>query len=41
MNTGGATAKDVRELILYIKRKVNEKFGVELAEEVRFIGEFE
>ena len=41
LNTGGATAKDVRELILYIKRKVNEKFGVELAEEVRFIGEFE
>jgi len=34
VNTGGATAKDVRELMRQVKEKVYEKFGVELEPEV-------
>ena len=40
VNKGGATAKDVLELIEYIKNTVREKFGVELTPEVRLVGEF-
>ncbi len=40
INTGGATAKDVLELIEYIKKTVDEKFGVMLEPEIKMIGEF-
>lgn len=39
INTGGATASDVLELIGYVQRKVKDKFGVELEPEIRLIGE--
>jgi UDP-N-acetylenolpyruvoylglucosamine reductase len=38
-NKGKATAKDVIELITYIKKEVKRQFGVELKEEVLFVGE--
>jgi UDP-N-acetylmuramate dehydrogenase len=38
INLGGATAKDVRELIEHIRRTVKDKHGVELQPEVKFIG---
>ncbi|MDD6736302.1 MAG: UDP-N-acetylmuramate dehydrogenase [Clostridiales bacterium] len=40
INTGGATAADVKELIEYIQMKVKEKFGVELKTEVKMLGDF-
>lgn len=40
VNVGGATAKDVRELIDYVKKDVKQKYGVELEPEVKFVGEF-
>ena len=39
INTGDATAKDVLELIEYIKNKVFEKFNVKIKEEIKLIGE--
>jgi UDP-N-acetylmuramate dehydrogenase len=39
INTGGATANDVRQLIAHAKRVVNDRFGVELRPEVEEIGE--
>lgn len=39
VNTGGATAKDVLDLIEYIQKNVEEKFGVKLEPEVRLTGE--
>ena len=39
VNTGGATAQDVLNLISEVKRRVNENYGVELSPEVRIIGE--
>lgn len=39
INKGGASAKDVLELISLVQTKVQEKFGVELHTEVRIIGE--
>ena len=38
VNEGGATAADVRELIQIAKDKVYKKFGVELEEEIQYIG---
>ena len=38
INTGGATAKDVKALINHIIQTVQEKFGVTLEPEIRFIG---
>ena len=38
VNTGGATAHDVRELIGYLTAKVYEAYGIELTPEVRFLG---
>ncbi|MBE7061815.1 MAG: UDP-N-acetylmuramate dehydrogenase [Clostridiales bacterium] len=35
-----ATATDVYHLILHVKEKVNELFGIELKEEVEYVGEF-
>jgi len=40
INTGQANAKDVVKLIKVIKKKVKEKFGVRLEEEIQMIGEF-
>lgn len=40
INTGGATAGDVRALMDYVISTVKEKFGVTLEPEVRFLGEF-
>lgn len=39
VNVGGATAQEVLHLIAYVQRVVQEKFGVYLESEVRFIGE--
>ena len=38
VNTGGATAADVRALIEHVRRVVEERFGVKLEEEVKLIG---
>lgn len=40
VNKGGATARDVLELIQEVQKRVHEKFGVELETEVKFLGEF-
>ena len=40
VNTGGATAEDVRTLMQHVIQAVYEKFGVTLEPEVRFLGEF-
>ena len=39
INTGNATAKDIINLINYVKEKVYEKFGKTIEEEVKIIGE--
>lgn len=39
VNTGDATAKDILDLINYIKYRVNEVYKVELSSEVELIGE--
>lgn len=38
INTGNATAEDVIMLASYVKQQVRDKFGVELTEEVQYIG---
>lgn len=40
VNTGDATAKDVRELMNHVIQVVHEKYGVTLEPEVRFLGDF-
>lgn len=40
INTGDATAKDVRQLMADVRNIVHEKFGVTLEPEVKFLGEF-
>ena len=40
INTGGATASDVRELMKKVQDRVWEKFQVRLEPEVRFLGDF-
>jgi UDP-N-acetylmuramate dehydrogenase len=40
VNRGDATAQDIRELTGIIKKRVLERFGVELQEEVMFVGEW-
>ena len=40
VNTGDAKACDVLDLIKHIKKTVFDKFGVELYEEVKLVGEF-
>ena len=40
INTGNATAADVKALILHIQKTVRERFGIELETEVRRAGEF-
>ncbi|HSX16258.1 MAG TPA: hypothetical protein VLF40_05690, partial [Candidatus Saccharimonadales bacterium] len=39
-NTGGASAQDIYDVAMEIVRTVQEKLGVELKPEVRFLGEF-
>jgi UDP-N-acetylmuramate dehydrogenase len=41
VNLGGATARDVRELIALAQRRVEEELGHELTPEIAFIGDFE
>ena len=38
VNTGGATASEVRELIAYAKMKVRDEFGIQLQEEIQYVG---
>lgn len=38
VNTGGATARDVRALAKLMKERVQEKFGIALEEEARYLG---
>lgn len=40
VNTGGATAADVRRLMAHVQKEVFEAFGVMLEPEVRLLGEF-
>ncbi len=40
INTGGATAKDVCDLMTFVQKTVQEKFGIALEPEVRFMGDF-
>ena len=40
VNTGGATAEDVRALIAKVQRGVFEKFGVRLTPEIKLLGEY-
>ena len=40
INTGGATSKDVCDLMTFVQKTVQEKFGIALEPEVRFMGDF-
>lgn len=40
VNEGGATARDIRELIVHCREAVLARFGVELREEIVYLGEF-
>ncbi len=40
VNLGNAKAKDVKKLIDLCKEKVREKFGIELKEEIEYVGDF-
>ncbi len=40
INEGSATASDVKALIDLMKKSVKEKFGIDLVEEVRYVGEW-
>jgi UDP-N-acetylenolpyruvoylglucosamine reductase len=40
VNEGGATARDIRDLIVRCREGVLAKFGVELKEEIVYLGEF-
>jgi UDP-N-acetylmuramate dehydrogenase len=40
INKGGATASQVRQLSLELKRRVKEEYGIELSEEVVLLGDF-
>lgn len=39
INRGGATAKEVLDVIAYVQKVVKENYGVDLQPEVRIIGE--
>jgi len=41
INEGGATAADIRNLIDLCRRRVRERFGVTLQEEIVYLGDFE
>ena len=38
-NAGGGTATDLRALIAELKRRVREQFGIEVEEEVQYVGD--
>jgi UDP-N-acetylmuramate dehydrogenase len=38
VNTGGATASEVHELIAYAKMKVLDEYGIQLQEEIQYVG---
>jgi UDP-N-acetylmuramate dehydrogenase len=40
VNNGGATAKDVYDLIKHVQQSVFNQFGIKLETEVKFLGEF-
>ncbi|MCU0847773.1 MAG: UDP-N-acetylmuramate dehydrogenase [Spirochaetes bacterium] len=40
INTGGATSSDIRGLIALIQETVSSKFGIDLENEIRMIGDF-
>ena len=40
VNDGGATARDIRQLIGRCRAAVRERFGVELCEEIVCLGDF-
>lgn len=40
INADGATARDVLDLVEYVKKEVKDKFGVELEPEIKTVGEF-
>ncbi len=40
VNSGGATATDVVELVQMIRDTVKESYGIELRPEIRFLGSF-
>ncbi|ACA59941.1 UDP-N-acetylmuramate dehydrogenase [Candidatus Desulforudis audaxviator] len=40
LNTGGATARDIMELIRQVRQLVGDKFGIELGLEVNLMGDF-
>jgi UDP-N-acetylmuramate dehydrogenase len=40
VNLGGATARDVRELIALAQRRVEDELGYQLTPEIAFVGEF-
>lgn len=40
INGGGATAKDIMDLCIYVQQKVREQSGVELKMEVKCLGQF-
>ena len=39
-NQGGGTARELRDLIADLKKRVEDRFGIEIEEEVQYIGEF-
>jgi UDP-N-acetylmuramate dehydrogenase len=41
VNTGGATARDIRALVERCRVSVRERFGVELREEIVYLGDFD
>lgn len=41
VNVGGATAADVRAVMAHVRSTVNKKFGVDLEQEVIFVGQME
>ena len=41
VNIGNATAKDIEQIIALMRNTVKQKFGIELQQEVRVIGEDE
>jgi UDP-N-acetylmuramate dehydrogenase len=40
-NTGDGTAADLRAIIFELKKRVREKYGFEVEEEVQYVGEFD
>lgn len=40
LNTGTATATDIKNVIAHVKREVKKVFGVALEEEIRYLGEW-